>query len=254
MSWPRRAVAGLRLIGVGAALILPISVLAPSAADAHTAPVRVSLAVSDGRGIVHAPTPGRYAATVTNAGETSVHGTLVLLAPAHADWSAVPPGKVTGPEVSWSVTVRAGASITRSAVTMRGGVPRRQLAVIVEATLVVRDRARDITLRDVDIDQIGGITTASAMSRTEGLSRTSAGSAWHDNRLLWTLGGLAVLVALSAMALGAARLRRKATGTHARHPATGAHAAKPPPTPRHLINRAASASRSARHGADESHR
>jgi len=230
-----------RLVAVALTAGLTTLLLATAGPVAATAraprpPVGLSITLTDGAGQLKPNTDVRYTATLTNRGSAAVRLRLVLTMPRYARIRSTGGGKSIGPNVTWTVTARAGQATTRRAdVHIAASVPAGQLraGALVSAYLAGAGPHALPIVRAADSDSIAGVSdgpTAGAGPATPKRGRRSSG--WPAAGI--ALGGLAVLAGIGAAGVALRRRRPSRTGpsdasagTADRRPAGAASGAGP---------------------------
>jgi hypothetical protein len=186
------------------------ALLMPDTASAAP-PVGLSITLGDAVQQVHPHQRATYSVTLDNQGGRAVSGHLVLETP---NYVVVSDRHGTGKhQQTWSVTVPAGKSVTRTAAVRIGSIPPTELRVTSLAWLV-RGRVGSLPLvRTADADRIAGvrdparsISAAAVPRRPAALAPDSSGG--PAGLIGWSLAAFVAAVVAGGVILHRRRSRR----------------------------------------------
>jgi hypothetical protein len=140
----------------GAVLLIVAMVTAPSAGAVAAPPTGLSISIQSDRAEVHEDDSLTYTATVTNDGTEAVDGRLVITVPEYVRITDLGGADGSGVDASWTVTVAAGDSVTKTLSVRLDTIPEEELRV---TTLVgfYLDDATEATIRSAHAAAIAGV-------------------------------------------------------------------------------------------------
>jgi hypothetical protein len=199
-----------RLLVVAAALAggsLPA--IGPAAA---APPVELSISLSDGVGEVHSAMDVTYAAKVTNGGGAKVAGRLEIAVPGYVKLKKGGGGKVSKQTATWTVTVPAGKTVSRSVRAHIGDITKGEVRVTALAS-VFQGRSDVPLIRTADADRIAGVHDPAPAAPTP---KPAANAAKDDGGVnLWLVAGLPGAAVVLIAAAWLLRRRRHAGNSSA---------------------------------------
>ena len=137
-------------------VVLAMTTFAPGAAAAATPP-GLSITLSDAKAQTQSGATLTYTAAVTNAGADPFTGRLDITVPSYATYVGTADGNHNGADVSWSIAVGAGKSVSRKVTVKLGTIPRNEVRFTTIATLYPAGNATQILVRTADPDAIRGV-------------------------------------------------------------------------------------------------
>ena len=189
---------------VGAVLLAVALVAAPVAAAEAAAPAGLSISIQrEGSSEVHAGDSLTYTATVRNDGTDPVDGRLVITVPSYAQITDLGGSEGAGADASWTVTVPAGDSVTKTLTVKLDSIPKEELRVTTLVGLYLGDEAEP-TIRSADAATIAGVTDPAHASGDP----AAQPDAPFASPLMWVGIGLVVVVIAVVVALVLVRRRR----------------------------------------------
>jgi len=190
---------------VAALVAVPLAAvpLVPAAADTPAAP-QLSVTMSNGTEVVHRGQTVTYATTVTNSGSDAVLTRVVADLPDYLTANSAKGAELTPHAARWTETLEPGAKKTFRVSASVGAIPKRDVRVTALASVYLGEEKSPL-IRTADADRIPGV--ADAPTEIPGVTTVVA------PRILLTVGGLVVGLALLAAALiVVVRRRRRYTG------------------------------------------
>ena len=201
---PRRLSAGLGLLAVATAAVVPFAAPVAAAADA---PSGLTITVSDA---VEKVSPGdelTVEATLSNDGGENVDATLVLSAPAYTTYTSSDDATVSGGDAAWSVSVAAGESRTVTATVEVGKIPESEYQLSTLASVYLGEASGAPVIRAADVNVIPGRSNPVTPAAS---SDSASGSAVDGRLIIGAAAGAAGIAAAVAVTI-LARRRRQAS-------------------------------------------
>ena len=191
---------------VGAVLLAVALVAAPVAAAEAAAPAGLSISIQrEGSTEVHAGDSLTYTATVRNDGTDPVDGRLVITVPTYVEITDLGGAEGAGDDASWTVTVPAGESVTKTLTVKLDTIPKEELRVTTLVGLYLGDEAEP-TIRSADAAAIAGVKDPAHASDDPDVAPASP----LASPLVWLVVGAVVVIVAVAVWILVRRRRARA--------------------------------------------
>lgn len=194
----RRVVAAILLTGMLA--------VGPVATAGAAVPTGLSVSIQDDHAEVHSGDRLTYTATVRNQGTSAVDGRLVITVPSFIHITAAGGADRAGLDASWTVTVPAGARVTKKLTGTLDDIPKGQVRVTTLVGLYLDDSAQPV-IRSADAAAIAGVKDPAHAVKEQAPAPASTASP-----IVWVGLGIGAVILLAAIASVWLVWRRKSRG------------------------------------------